>query len=1441
MLGILTVGISMSVEAVGAPKGTAGAGAAKKPATTQAADAGVVAATTTASKGSADAGAATSSAPASSGYDAGAAVATSKPAPTPIAAPTIHPPAPPPPPPTPAQLAAFQTLKTETDSFEHGARDYRDTVTKIILFHYEAKKKQILAGLDESIVTEQAEATKARDIAIARLEEFVRTYAGSRARDPETPDAMYRLASLYSDRARGDAPENLAAGLKPAIALYKRIINEYPNYEHVAGIYYYLGHSYEDSGRIEEAYQVYRSSVCHNHFRYPTPPNLANPDQDTILPAPQDHDEEYWATWRNIHQDEASLKRGGADTTFVDPYPADCQPLPEPDLPAGQEPQYVATTWWDIANWEFEQSDLRGGVVKDQPVAVYDLNRAASAYLHALERKSAAPMAQKDYDLRAASLYKYAWTLFKQNRFEAATKQFVSVLNFSDEAVKKTGSDPGYRKDVYPYIADSLLGSLDFAGPPANEPYMQRPDILDIYPDNAKAEVKLHVAIDRVRDAAIIPQDKPWTINIYLALADDFRSYGEFGNAIEVYTECLKRWPMDPTAPQTQEAMAETYDQLNVARNRPGTPEHDAIAAKSLEARTALANYTGNTPWVDANKDNPEALDAAEKLVKGGLKSAAATHTNNGNAALTEATNTADPNRQAESLSRAVAEYKLAALGWGGYLHQDENASDSYDSRFWLADARYRQVMVEVLLLKIKKGAPPSAQEIAEARQSLIDVRDSNEDDKYLAESARRVVDLSDQDRDIAFAQFVETNGAAGIEQRQLPHRDNNGTGKPIVDPIPPQIQAGIQARLDYSARVPPSLDPAKNGMTFQMYIAGEYYLYGHFDEARAIYEPIYREHCGKDDNGFIAWDHLISMSNMLNDADTSRKLAEAEHNKATACAMTPSESATAELKINPTLQEAAYQKARAKLKEAQAAPAGSPNHDTLWRETAGLFEAALQAAPDRAEAPEGAMNAAFAYKQVGDFTRAIDMYNRFITTYGSEAKLTALQKGDPVKKTPPDAKEYASRVGYLAQAYGELSTTYYSFFNYQRAAETQEKISSNTRFDDKKRKDAAAAAMELYNALGQRDKMTAQYKILTSLHPDADEQASADYTVANYDYKQWNPAAGDAGTNRSARIAAESALIGFWTKEHAKGPAAKYAEEAAYQIAKMKKSVGDPGYHGWLKSVLGEWQFLDTAPAGKDGKKSSQQPPYVDYAAEAEFTPIDEELKQKYDYASGFHHYAGSVEEVIGKVDPKTGKTTSKGKYQVDAEQANKYDVALEHIIKTYLSLDWVPAAFARKGTVWDSLRTGLYNTVPPALKYFTPQQEAQLRVLENSGRDDLADKADQIRSAVKEAWRTNKEKELGGTDTLMVRYYAMAVAYARKFNIRNPFVANAINRLAYYTDVIGDAKMREYVTSTIDPTDPSKQGHLAYTDGMFVQQRPGLTAVPPADANKVPAPVAP
>ena len=249
--------------------------------------------------------------------------------------------------------------------------------------------------------------------------------------------------------------------------------------------------------------------------------------------------------------------------------------------------------------------------------------------------------------------------------------------------------------------------------------------------------------------------------------------------------------------------------------------------------------------------------------------------------------------------------------------------------------------------------------------------------------------------------------------------------------------------------------------------------------------------------------------------------------------------------------------------------------------------------------------------------------------------------------------------------------------------------------------------------------------------------------------------------------------------------------------------------------------------------------PPFSDYGAEAQFALIDDQIHKEYDLETGHHKYAGSVPDIIGEAD-KSGHVTP-GKYQKDAAEAQKYDEALEQIVRTYPSLEWVPAAIARQGTVYDALRTGLYNAVPPAVHYFTPKQDALLKRLESSGIQKLQDQADDLRTNVKDGWRKKKEVELAGADELMVNRYAMAVAYARKYNVRNTLVTHAIERLAYFTDIIGDAKMREYVTKTKDPTDLSGSTNLSYTDGMYLQARPGLTVMPAAAGQAPPAPVSP
>ena len=401
--------------------------------------------------------------------------------------------------------------------------------------------------------------------------------------------------------------------------------------------------------------------------------------------------------------------------------------------------------------------------------------------------------------------------------------------------------------------------------------------------------------------------------------------------------------------------------------------------------------------------------------------------------------------------------------------------------------------------------------------------------------------------------------------------------------------------------------------------------------------------------------------------------------------------------------------------------------------------------------------------------------------------------------------------------------------------------MATNPRFDETKRKVAARNAIVLFASMGQKDKMQSEYRTLNTLHPTPEEKANADFLVANYDYTQWDSHGNDTGTNRQSRLAAEQSLTNFYQQNRNKPEASKYALMAAYQIGHMQKTANDPRFRGWFKQVPQAWEFMKNRGAAKDGKPEALSPPFVDYAAEAEFTLLDEQIADQWDKKPDRTKYCGNLEAVLGKYD-KAGQRIKDGAYITDARQADKYDQALDKIARTYPSVEWTPAAIARQGTIYDGLRTGLYNTTTAkgsCFTLFSPQQESVLKQMENSGRDNLIDQAGQIRDAAREGWRTKKESELGGTDAVMVRRYAQAVYLARKYNVRNAFVNKAIAKLAYYTDIIGDAKMKEYVTATSDPTDPSKK--LDYKDGQFVQSRPGLTSTPAANGGAVPLPVAP
>jgi hypothetical protein len=69
-----------------------------------------------------------------------------------------------------------------------------------------------------------------------------------------------------------------------------------------------------------------------------------------------------------------------------------------------------------------------------------------------------------------------------------------------------------------------------------------------------------------------------------------------------------------------------------------------------------------------------------------------------------------------------------------------------------------------------------------------------------------------------------------------------------------------------------------------------------------------------------------------------------------------------------------------------------------------------------------------------------------------------------------------------------------------------------------------------------------------------------------------------------------------------------------------------------------------------------------------------------------------------------------------------------------------------------------------------------------------------------------------------------------ARRYSVSNPAVTRAIRRLAFFTDVIGEAKMKQYTSGVKD---------LNYTEGMFLRMRPGQVVSPQPGGSPPPLPV--
>jgi len=196
-----------------------------------------------------------------------------------VKAQTARPPRPPP----SVRQQDLEELTEQVERFEEEGKEYRHEVQLIVEKKYEEHKRFLTENYEQAIRDLEVLERKERQDAIAQFEEFLSRYPD----DPAfTPDAMFRLAELYYEKAnddyvqelaqwKDDARRAMAEGRDPpaeplksyarSIALYQRLITGFPQYRFLHGIYYLLAYCLGEMGQGDEAQRAYATLID----RYP--------------------------------------------------------------------------------------------------------------------------------------------------------------------------------------------------------------------------------------------------------------------------------------------------------------------------------------------------------------------------------------------------------------------------------------------------------------------------------------------------------------------------------------------------------------------------------------------------------------------------------------------------------------------------------------------------------------------------------------------------------------------------------------------------------------------------------------------------------------------------------------------------------------------------------------------------------------------------------------------------------------------------------------------------------------------------------------------------------------------------------------------------------------------------------------------------------------------
>lgn len=182
------------------------------------------------------------------------------------------------------ERAAPKSLREEYEyalrRFAEEAKEWRRDAAQSVRTAYKARRKTLERTFEGRIGEVEREEKHWRDRAVAKLEEFVERYPD----DPKhTPIRLAQLGELYYEQAQDDfnraqedfqramddyrrtkqgkEPEFPVQRFDKTVAAYRKIVERFPEYQDIDGIYYILGYALSSQGEEPEAATVFAKLV----------------------------------------------------------------------------------------------------------------------------------------------------------------------------------------------------------------------------------------------------------------------------------------------------------------------------------------------------------------------------------------------------------------------------------------------------------------------------------------------------------------------------------------------------------------------------------------------------------------------------------------------------------------------------------------------------------------------------------------------------------------------------------------------------------------------------------------------------------------------------------------------------------------------------------------------------------------------------------------------------------------------------------------------------------------------------------------------------------------------------------------------------------------------------------------------------------------------------